>query len=64
MPKIKTRKSAFKRFKPTGNGKIKRSKAFHDHLATHKTRKTKRNLRKSTYIADADTKRVKKMLNI
>ncbi len=64
MPKVKTRKSAAKRFKVTGGSKIKRCKAFHNHLATHKTKKRKRNLRQPTYIDSADTKRVKRMLNI
>jgi large subunit ribosomal protein L35 len=32
MPKIKTRRSAAKRFKVTGTGKFKRSKAFKSHL--------------------------------
>lgn len=32
MPKIKTHRGAAKRFKKTGTGKIKRSKAYASHL--------------------------------
>jgi large subunit ribosomal protein L35 len=31
MPKMKTRRSALKRFKLTGSGKLKRSQAYHNH---------------------------------
>ena len=46
MPKMKTSKSAAKRFKATGTGKLKRSKAYKSHILTKKTTKRKRNLRK------------------
>jgi|GEM_PF-708884 len=39
MPKMKTNKSASKRFKVTKTGKIKRHKAFASHLKTHKSAK-------------------------
>ncbi len=64
MPKMKTKGSAKKRFKLTATGKIKREKAYKSHILTKKTRKTKRNLRTSTLVAEADMKRVKKMLAI
>jgi large subunit ribosomal protein L35 len=64
MPKMKTKGSAKKRFKLTGTGKIKREKAYKSHILTKKTRKTKRNLRTATLVADADMSRVKKMLSI
>lgn len=54
MPKIKTKKSAAKRFSKTGTGKIKRNKAFSSHILTKKTRKRKRHLRKSTLVSKAD----------
>ncbi|MGB2989655.1 MAG: 50S ribosomal protein L35, partial [Candidatus Zixiibacteriota bacterium] len=34
MPKIKTNRAAAKRFKKTGGGKFKRSKAYKGHLLT------------------------------
>ncbi|MBC8313506.1 MAG: 50S ribosomal protein L35 [Candidatus Cloacimonetes bacterium] len=62
MPKIKTRKSASKRFSKTAKGKIKRNKAYRNHFMTKKSKKQKNNLRKGGLIAHADEKRVKKML--
>ena len=48
MPKMKTSRAAAKRFKATGTGKLKRSKAYKSHILTKKTTKRKRNLRKAT----------------
>ena len=62
MPKMKTNRGAAKRFKATGSGKIRRSKAFTSHILTKKSTKRKRKLRKSGLICDADVKAVKRML--
>jgi large subunit ribosomal protein L35 len=62
MPKMKTNRGAAKRFKATGSGKIRRSKAFTSHILTTKSPKRKRNLRKSGLIDAADTKAVRRML--
>ncbi|MCI5222969.1 MAG: 50S ribosomal protein L35 [Candidatus Electrothrix sp. AR4] len=62
MPKMKTNRGAAKRFKATGTGKIRRSKAFTSHILTSKSSKRKRNLRQSGLIDAADTKAVKRML--
>ncbi len=62
MPKMKTNRGAAKRFKATGTGKIRRSKAFTSHILTKKSTKRKRNLRKAGLIDAADTKAVKRML--
>jgi len=62
MPKVKTNRGAAKRFKATGSGKIKRSKAYSSHILTKKTTKRKRNLRKSDLIAQSDRRSVKRML--
>jgi large subunit ribosomal protein L35 len=51
MPKMKTNRSAAKRIKRTGSGKLKRFKSMHSHILTKKTTKRKRKLRKSTLIA-------------
>ena len=61
MAKMKTRSAAKKRFKKTGSG-IKRAKAFRRHLLTKKSRKTKRQLRKGSYIHKADLKSMKALL--
>src|SRR6266700_555025 len=45
MPKLKTKRSAAKRFKMRSGGTIKRSQAFKRHILTKKTTKNKRQLR-------------------
>ena len=62
MPKMKTNRGAAKRFKATGSGRIRRSKAFSSHILTKKSSKRKRNLRKSGLIDTTDTKAVRRML--
>lgn len=62
MPKMKTHRGAAKRFKKTGTGKLKRAKAFKSHILTKKSSKTKRNLRKTGYVATAQVKVMKKLL--
>ncbi len=62
MPKIKTNRSAAKRFKKTATGKIKRRKPFAGHILTKKTTKRKRNLRQSTLVHKSDEGRVKRMI--
>jgi large subunit ribosomal protein L35 len=64
MPKIRTSKSAAKRFKRTAGGRFKRSKAFKAHLLTGKSSKRKRNLRKAGLVDKADQKRIKRLLAI
>lgn len=62
MPKIKTKRAAAKRFKKTGTGKLKRSKAYKSHILTKKSTKRKRNLRKATMTDDSNIKNMKKVL--
>ena len=62
MPKMKTNRGAAKRFKATGSGKIRRSKAFTSHILTSKSSKRKRHLRQRGLIDAADTKAVRRML--
>ncbi len=62
MPKMKTKRGAAKRFKKTGSGKIKRSKAFTSHILTKKSTKRKRNLRKSGLVDDSNSKVIRKIL--
>ena len=60
--KLKTNRSAAKRFKVTGTGKVKRNKAYRRHLLSSKTTKRKRNYRKSTLVDSANIAGVKQML--
>ena len=45
MPKMKTKKSAAKRFRVRAGGTVKRGQAFKRHILTKKTTKNKRQLR-------------------
>lgn len=56
--KKKTKKAATKRFKLTGNGKLRRFKANKSHILTKKTAKRKRHLRKGTIATGADDVRI------
>jgi large subunit ribosomal protein L35 len=62
MPKMKTKSSAAKRFKATGTGKLKRSKAYKSHILTKKSPKRKRNLRQSAITDKTNVKNMKKVL--
>jgi len=62
MPKMKTHRGAAKRFRLTGTGRLKRSKAFKSHILTKKSAKRKRNLRKTTYVSTTQEKIMKKLL--
>jgi len=62
MPKMKSNRGAAKRFKATGSGKIKRRRAYLRHILTTKTRKQKRNLRRSTTVAATDQRAIRRLL--
>ena len=62
MPKLKTNRSAAKRFKKTGSGQIKRSQAGKNHFTGKKASKSIRSLRKSTLVSSADLERISKIL--
>jgi large subunit ribosomal protein L35 len=62
MPKIKTSRAAAKRFRYTGTGKIRRSKAYKRHILTKKTQKRKRNLRQAGLVDASNVKKIKKLL--
>ncbi|GAC1606985.1 MAG: 50S ribosomal protein L35 [Myxococcales bacterium] len=63
MPKLKTKRSAVKRFRSTGTGKIKAGKTNKRHnLTLSKSRGRKRNLRGSQILSRRDEKHLKKAL--
>ncbi|MDH4127220.1 MAG: 50S ribosomal protein L35 [Spirochaetota bacterium] len=62
MPKLKTKRSAAKRFKITKNGKVKRTKAFANHILTKKSKERKRKYRRSAIAHSSNSKNIKKML--
>lgn len=62
MAKMKTNKSAAKRFRVTGRGKVRRFKAYKSHILTKKSSKRKRRLRKPTLVSKAEERRIKRLL--
>jgi large subunit ribosomal protein L35 len=62
MPKMKTRKSAAKRYKLTANGKVKYKKMGLRHILTKKSSNRKRHLRQAGVLSPVETKRIKKIL--
>ncbi len=62
MPKLKTNKSAAKRFRLTKTGKFKKRSARRGHILGKKARKRKRHLRKSGYLSGGDVRKIKNLL--
>ncbi len=62
MPKMKSKRSAAKRFRTTGAGSVKRNHAFAGHILTKKSRKRKRNLRKSALVSKVDERNIKRLI--
>jgi len=62
MPKMKTKKSASKRFRVQGSGGIKRSSANLRHILTKKATKRKRQLRGTKQIDATNMVSVRAML--
>lgn len=62
MPKMKTNRSAAKRFSRTGTGKLKHKKAFKNHILTKKSAKRIRQLRSDGLLQKGDEARMKAIL--
>jgi len=62
MPKIRTSRSAAKRFKKTGSGKFRRRRAYASHLLAAKSPKRKRRLRKGAMLSQQDSKKIKRLI--
>lgn len=62
MPKIKTKRAAAKRFTVTKSGKLKRKKAFKNHILTKKSTKRKRSLRKAAYVSAVEEKNMRQLI--
>lgn len=62
MPKLKTNRSAAKRFRFTATGKVRRFKAWASHLMRKKSPKRKRRLSRPAVVHGANLKVVKRMI--
>ena len=62
MPKMKTHRGAAKRFKTTDSGKIRRRRAFRNHILEKKPSTRTRRLKDEVVLAPGDEARVKRLL--
>ena len=62
MPKMKTKKSASKRFRVRPGGTVKRGQAFKRHILTKKTTKNKRHLRGAVQVHESDVRSIRQMM--
>jgi large subunit ribosomal protein L35 len=63
MPKMKSHRGAAKRFKVTSTGKIRRRRAFMNHMLEKKTSTRKHRLTSpGAEVSKADAKRVRRLL--
>jgi large subunit ribosomal protein L35 len=62
MPKLKTHKSAEKRFRISGTGLVMRSKQGTSHLRRNKSKKVKRAYDEMMPVNKVDQKRIKMLL--
>jgi large subunit ribosomal protein L35 len=62
MPKMKTKRSAAKRYNLTGSGKVRYKKQNLRHILTKKNSKRKRRLRQPAILSSVEAERAKKLL--
>jgi large subunit ribosomal protein L35 len=62
VPKMKTNRAAAKRFRVSGSGRVRRSKAGGNHGMQEKSRKRLRRLRNNDMVSKSFEKRIKIML--
>jgi large subunit ribosomal protein L35 len=62
MPKIKTSRTAAKRFKVTKSGKVKFKHAYARHMFTCKSPAQKRRLRKTGILGKAETREMQALM--
>jgi large subunit ribosomal protein L35 len=62
MPKMKTKKSAAKRFRVRPGGTVKRGQAFKRHILTKKSTKSKRHLRGAVSVHETNMGHMAQML--
>jgi len=62
MPKMKSCKSASKRFKRTSSGRVKRGQSHRSHILTKKSTKRKRQLRSPLAVHESDKGLLDRML--
>ncbi|HEX7603051.1 MAG TPA: 50S ribosomal protein L35 [Polyangiaceae bacterium] len=62
MPKMKTNKSAAKRFRISGTGRVRRPKAGGNHMMQEKSRKRIRRLRNNDMVSPTLQRKIKRLI--
>jgi large subunit ribosomal protein L35 len=62
MSKLKTNRSAAKRFSVSKTGKVKHKKAYLRHLLSSKGRARKRHLRRPGFLNATDARKIRKLI--
>ncbi|RMG42408.1 MAG: 50S ribosomal protein L35 [Candidatus Dadabacteria bacterium] len=62
MPKMKTNRMAYKKYRANASGKLKRGQAFKSHNTAKKTPKRRRQLRGSVEVSAADKRTARRLL--
>ncbi len=62
MPKMKTSKTAAKRFKTTGTGRLRRQQSMRQHLFEKKSSRRTRRLAGDVDVHPGDVKKIKRLL--
>ena len=62
MPKMKTNKSAAKRFRVSGSGRVRRSKSGGNHLMQEKSRKRIRRARNNDMVDKTLERKIKRLI--
>lgn len=62
MPKMKTSKTAKKRFRKTGSGKLRRQQAMRQHLFEGKASSRTRRLDGTVAVHSGDARKIKRLL--
>jgi len=62
MPKMKTHQVTAKRFKVTGSGKLRRRKQGSSHLKRRKSKRAKREMRRTVKTDSVNVQRIERLL--
>lgn len=63
MPKVKSHSGAKKRFRVSGSGKVKFSKAGRGHFLTEKSSNRRRKIKKGSFVNGKHAENIKRMIN-
>ncbi len=60
--KLKTHRGAAKRFRRSASGRIRRRRAYHNHILTKKSPKRRRRLRAGAWVFEGEAKNIARFI--